>query len=121
MGLTNQFRVGPTTVGANAQDTTSMEGRNGRFIGNAASLIQIKATSDVVGMEAEVRVGQREATQRGSIPVEGAAGVGPNRDTPFLCEAIGYAGEEVFIRFFNTTGGNVIFTYDFIQTAVPGA
>jgi hypothetical protein len=113
-----RFRVGPTSIAAGGSDLTSLEGRNGRFIASPTAAVRIKATCSAAGLEAECRIGQREVTQRGTIPVEPAAGSGPNLDTPYFASAPGQLGEEVFMRLYNPTVGALTYTYDFEQTPV---
>ncbi|GAG97500.1 unnamed protein product [marine sediment metagenome] len=112
-------RIGPTSVAAGLTNSISMQAVNGRFVATPRAGIRIKCTTDVVGGEAQVRIGQREATQQSSVPVESAAGRGPDLFTPELASAPGFQGEEVFVDLVNTTAGAVIFTYDFEQVPMP--
>lgn len=114
-----QFRIGPLTIPAGGSNLNSLEGKRGRFIDNMMSLVQVTMAGSAPGIEAEMEIGQRQVKQRSSVPPELVAGAGPDAErTPVFAAAKGYSNEEVFIRIYNPTAGNLDVIYDFEQVGL---
>lgn len=109
MGLSKRFS---TTIAAGATNANLLSDVIGQRVGPERTghfSLKLTVPSGSAGdAEAEVFASGRTLKERSVVPVETAAGLGPNNETPIFCSEPVVHGEELIVRVYNTDGVNPV-------------
>ncbi len=113
MGLSKRFTSSIPATGSVANALANVIGQ--RVGPERTGLFQLKLTVPAAGAgvcEAEIFASGRTLKERSVIPIESAAGVGPNQDTPYIVREPVVGGEELIVRLYNSSAGAIVATVD---------
>jgi len=113
MGLSKRFTASIPAAGQTANVLADVIGQ--RVGPERTGLFRVKLTCVAAAagdLEAEFFASGRTLKERSTVPIETAAGVGPNLDTPWLVNEPVMNGEELIVRVYNANVGAQVITID---------